>query len=338
MAPRLPGFTRASSLGPISIVLDQHGGSVARVLKRVDLPFAILEQRELVVPLREQFRLLEAGAREIGDAFFGARLGAAVEARELSAFGAWVCAAETLQAAIGRTHAGINAMLQTSTVLTLSRRGPAVRWSIEFVEPESEGRHHNEFLGLGYMISMVRGYAGPHWRPNAVMTALPRGSATRQLEDIYGTNVSHGHAAPAIEFDASLLCSAPFAAGLPRSRGIAAEPPVPEQSDMLATVASVLELALLEGYPRVEWVAKKLGMTRRSLQRRLQDHGTTFNKAVEGLLRRRAEVLLAEGSVPVTEVAFTLGYADPAHFTRAFRRWAGVSPSQYRQSALNSAS
>lgn len=332
MAPRMSGFTRASSLGPIATFMNAHGGSIDRVLRKVDLPLAILDQREIVVPLREQFRLLEKAARETGDEWFGARLGQVVKSRELSAFGAWVCAAPSLREAIGRAHAGLNVMLQTSTVLTFSQNGPVARWSIEFVEPETDGRHHNEFLGIGYMIDLVRGYAGPRWRPRVVMTALPRGAARNGLEEIFGTNVSHGHAVPAIEFDASLLDNGPYAArGAPQADADTAEPPVPGQHDAVATIASVAELALHEGYPRLDWVAAKLGTTRRSLQRRLHEHGTTFNRIVEDTLMCRAEALLRQTSLPVTELALSLGYTDPAHFTRAFRRRAGVAPSRYRQ-------
>jgi AraC-like DNA-binding protein len=334
MAPRLSGFTRASSLGPISTFMDRHGGSIERVLKDVDLPFAILEQRELVVPLREQFRLLERAARETGDEWFGARLGQVVKGTELSAFGAWVCAAPTLSEAIRRAHAGLNVMLQTSTVLTFTRRGAVARWSIEFVEPESDGRHHNEFLGIGYMIDMIRVYAGPRWHPDVVMTVLPRGTPRAELERIFGTNVSHGHAVPAIEFDAALLGKGPHVApaSAKGAEQLNSEPAVPRQNDTVATIASVIELALHEGYPRVDWIAAKLGTTRRSLQRRLQEQGTSFNRVVEETLVRRAEVLLRETAISVTDVALGLGYTDPAHFTRAFRRARNTTPSQYRQS------
>jgi AraC-like DNA-binding protein len=312
--------------------MDRQGGSIMRVLSDVDLPYALLERRELVVPLREQFRLLERAARETGDAFFGARLGQAVKSRELSAFGAWVCAAETLAEAIGRAHLGLNTMLQTSTILTFSQHGEKARWSIEFVEPETTGRHHNEFLGLGYMIDVVRNYAGPRWRPHVVMTALPRGTPAKTLEDIFLTNVSHGHAVPAIELDAALLGRRHF----DRARSVAEldlgeEPPVPEQNDALATIAAVTELALCEGYPRIDWVASKLGTTRRSLQRRLNMHGATFNGLVEMVLMRQAKDLLCRSGARVTDIALQLGYADPAHFSRAFRRSTGVSPSLFRQ-------
>jgi AraC-like DNA-binding protein len=314
--------------------MDRQGGSVARVLRDVDLPFALLEQRDMLVPLREQFRFLERAARETGDDYFGARLDQVVRTSELSAFGAWVCAAETLWQAIERAHAGLNGMLQTATQLTLELDGPRARWWIAFLDTETDGRRHNEFLGVGYLIDTVRTYAGHRWHPDLVMSALPAGSPRATLESIFGANVSHGHAAPGITFDAALLQrrlpSAPF---MSASATHTNEPQVPAQDDDSATIAAVTDLALYEGYPRIEWVAAKLGTTRRSLQRRLSMQGATFNTLIEQTLLRRAKALLCEGAAPITEIALQLGYADPAHFTRAFRRWTGVTPSAYRSAA-----
>lgn len=330
MAPRLSGFTRVSSLGPIAAFMDRQGGSIARVLQNVDLPLAILEQPEVLVPLREQFRLLERAAKETGDLYFGARLGQVVKGRDLSAFGAWVCSAETLNEAMRRSHAGLNTMLQTSTVLTRERRGAKVRWSIEFVEPETDGRHHNELLGVSYMINMIQEYAGPKWRPDAIMTTLPRGSNASTLESIFGTNISHGHSISTIEFDADLLDRRAYrAASTNGGIGGEDEPLVPNESDNLAKIALVTELALHEGYPRIDWVAAKLDTTGRSLQRHLNAHGTTFNRLVEDVLFRRAKDLL-QTRRPITDIALGLGYSDLPHFTRAFRRWSGMTPRAYR--------
>ena len=311
--------------------MDRQGGSVSRVLRDVDLPFALLEQPEIVIPLREQFRFLERAARRTGDAYFGARLGQVVRMKELSAFGAWVCAAETLLHAIERARAGLNIMLQTSTVLTLERRGPAARWSIEFLEPETDGRHHNELLGISYMIDTVRTYAGRRWRPHVVMTALPARAPRAGLEDIFGTNISNGHIVTSIEFDAALLsCGRRESPSAKSDANVRVEPKVPGQKDTLATIASVTDLALYDGYPRMDWVAAKLGVTRRSLQRLLSADHTTFSRIVGEALLSRAKVLLDDGAAPITEIALELGYRDPAHFTRAFRRWTGVSPTTYR--------
>lgn len=332
MAPRLSGFTRASSLGPIADFMGRQGGCIQRVLDDVDLPLGLLEHPDTLLPLREQFRLLERSARETGDDCFGARLGQVVRSRDLSRFGAWVCEAPTLGGAIARAHAGINRMLQTSTVLTLAQHREGVRWHIEFVEPESEGRHHNELLGVSYMIDVVRTYAGRAWHPDTVFTALPRGSPRAPLEDIFRCNVSHGHRVPGIAFGAALLDCASTAAAGPGA-GASVEPGLPDQQDTLASVAAITDLALHEGLPRVDWVAAKLGMTRRSLQRLLTKHGTSFNRLAEEALMRRAIQRLGDGEAAITGIALELGYADAAHFTRAFRRWTGMPPSVYRHRA-----
>lgn len=335
MAPRLSGFTRASSLGPIADFMARHGGSVIRVLQDVDLPSVLLEKPEIVIPLRAQFRFLERAARATGDACFGARLGQVVRVKELSTFGSWVCSGETLLQAIERAHLGLNAMLQTSTALMLERRGPSVRWSIEFIEPETEGRRHNELLGVSYMIDMVRNYVGERWRPEVVMTTLPAGAPRADLEDTFGTNVSIGHAVTSIEFNAALLaCGRTISASQREKAGGCREPLIPAQNDTLATIAAVTDLALFEGYPRVDWVAARLGMSRRSLQRLLERQATTFHRVVEDRLLRRAKLMLAGEEVSITEIALELGYRDIAHFTRAFRRWTGLSPRAYRNTAL----
>jgi len=74
-------------------------------------------------------------------------------------------------------------------------------------------------------------------------------------------------------------------------------------------------------------------MTRRSLQRLLTKHGTSFNRLAEEALMRRAIQRLGDGEAAITGIALELGYADAAHFTRAFRRWTGMPPSVYRHRA-----
>jgi AraC-like DNA-binding protein len=334
MAVRQSGFTRASSLGPIAHFIGGQGASIMRLLQDVDLPPALLDSPDMLLPLREQFRLLERGARATGDAHFGARLGQHVQVRRLSAFGKWVSDAPTLGDAIRRSEQGLNAMLQTATDLRLVRRGPLAYWSIEFLDPECDGRYHNELLGISYLIDCVRSFAGPRWSPNLVLTTAPRGTAKAGLEEIFRAEVSTGHRVTTIAFDARLL-----AAGNPRAmagsllRGDAGvgEPPMPTDEDLVGAIAAVVSLALQEGPPRLEWIAAKLGLSPRSLQRKLADGGTTYLELLERILYERARSLIVSTRTPIIEIALSLGYSDPAHFSRAFKRWTGVSPSDYRK-------
>jgi AraC-like DNA-binding protein len=78
-------------------------------------------------------------------------------------------------------------------------------------------------------------------------------------------------------------------------------------------------------------VAAQVGMSERTLKRRLAEHGTTFSRLVDEHRRDTAMLLLQAGELSVDAIAERAGYSDAANFTRAFRRWTGVSPRAYRR-------
>lgn len=97
-----------------------------------------------------------------------------------------------------------------------------------------------------------------------------------------------------------------------------------------AAVGAIVRSSLSEGYPSVEDVADRLELAVRTLQRRLKEQGLTYSDLVARLRYREACRLLSETDNPVAAIAAALGYTDPSHFSRAFRRWSGVRPSGYR--------
>lgn len=91
------------------------------------------------------------------------------------------------------------------------------------------------------------------------------------------------------------------------------------------------ELVAGDGYPSLPDIARRLGLAERSLKRRLQQEGTCYTDLLEEARRRDARQLLRHGDIDIQSVALQLGYENPANFTRAFRRWTGESPRDYRQ-------
>ncbi len=87
---------------------------------------------------------------------------------------------------------------------------------------------------------------------------------------------------------------------------------------------------LSSGAPSIDRVASRLGVSGRSLQRRLAEEGTSFSVELDRFRRDMAQRLLRENDVAIYEVAYLLGYADPSAFHRAFRRWHGASPRHFR--------
>lgn len=108
----------------------------------------------------------------------------------------------------------------------------------------------------------------------------------------------------------------------------------------MTTGSSVTERAraaiwahLSDGRPSLSSIASAVGMSPRTLQRRLAKEGTSVHKQLDHLRRAMAMATLRDRSIPIDEVAFLLGYGEPSTFYRSFRRWTGKTPQEYRRAA-----
>ena len=94
---------------------------------------------------------------------------------------------------------------------------------------------------------------------------------------------------------------------------------------------------LPHGKANAKNVARKLGMTRRTLARHLASEGLTFVKMLQELRLDLAKRDLADRDLSITQIAWLLGYRDVSAFTNAFKRWTGKTPSMARQAVRNHA-
>jgi AraC-like DNA-binding protein len=109
---------------------------------------------------------------------------------------------------------------------------------------------------------------------------------------------------------------------------------LPHPDDTIARLRDAIARELHGGDPGLRTIARRLAMSTRTLQRRLKQHGVVFNDVVDELRFRAAKTYLAHGDVAVAEVAYLLGFAEQSPFNRAFKRWSGKTPSQYRRAML----
>jgi AraC-like DNA-binding protein len=96
-------------------------------------------------------------------------------------------------------------------------------------------------------------------------------------------------------------------------------------------VRRALGRLLFNGRPHIREVAAATDMSVRTLQRRLAETGLTYSAVVDELRAGEARRRLAEPEVLMKQVAADLGFCEPASFTRACRRWTGLSPREYRR-------
>jgi AraC-like DNA-binding protein len=87
---------------------------------------------------------------------------------------------------------------------------------------------------------------------------------------------------------------------------------------------------LPHGQAQMTRICSELGVSRRTLVRRLDAEGCSFSEILDGMKRELAHRYLREPDLPVSEIAWLLGYSETSAFNHAFRRWTGTAPSQFR--------
>ncbi|MCP3689091.1 MAG: AraC family transcriptional regulator [Gammaproteobacteria bacterium] len=188
-----------------------------------------------------------------------------------------------------------------------------------------------ELYLLSLMVDTIRLGAGSQWQPDIIYL---QNRDSRGLADIplfRNANTRFGFRATAIGFPLSLL-------NTPLQIDIAACPKpekdlddIAQSSDFGNSLRRVLKNYLPHHDLSLEVAAEITGLTRRTLQRRLSGSDLTYQNIIDQLRYDSALPLLRDRQQNLLEIALELGYSDAAHFTRAFRRWAGMTPSCYRK-------
>jgi AraC-like DNA-binding protein len=107
-----------------------------------------------------------------------------------------------------------------------------------------------------------------------------------------------------------------------------------------ATITAALrELCIRHGFEHeltLEAAARRLRLSTRTLQRRLREEGTSHHEVVDDARRRVASRMLAQSALGIAEIAFALGFSEPGGLHRAFKRWTGMTPAEFRRAARSS--
>jgi len=104
-----------------------------------------------------------------------------------------------------------------------------------------------------------------------------------------------------------------------------------DEPDVVDDARAHIRQRLVLGEPGLEDIAEQIGMTSWSLQRRLREQGLTFSALVDKQRQELATYYMRQQQLPISELAPLLGYSETSAFSRALRRWFGVSPRQWRQ-------
>ena len=104
-----------------------------------------------------------------------------------------------------------------------------------------------------------------------------------------------------------------------------------DANDVVSRVKKYVAETLVHGEPSKQDIADELGMSARTLQRRLDEEGTSAKHIIDETRHQLALTFIAQPQYSIKEVAYGLGFSDPSNFARAFKRWTGKTPRQFRK-------
>jgi AraC-like DNA-binding protein len=190
-----------------------------------------------------------------------------------------------------------------------------------------------EAVAIAVAFNMLRELCGPQWRPEEINFAFSAPADPTPFRHFFKPPVRFGTQQTAIIF-AERWPRQPVQGAEPRTysrlqREIAAVPGLSASAQVQRAVRILIEDGRVSG----DRVAAILEVNRRTLSRRLQKEGETLRSIVGDVEFSLAHQLLSHSDTAILDIAFKLGYSDASAFTRAFRRWTGITPGQWRLAA-----
>jgi AraC-like DNA-binding protein len=291
------------------------------------------DERLAYVPGSLADAVMDAAAAALGDDMLGVSVASGIPIGGLGMIDYALCTSTTLLGALRRVERYYAYSTQRARMRLLTRP-PLVSLEFEQLQPGERSRHWVEFA-LAILAVRIRQTLGRdvQFDEVSVRHAAPRDPAP--LERFFGTRMVYSAESDCLTFQAALL-DAPLrtAAGSlaelldARIRELA--PALDLGDPFVARVRAAVVRRLDVQDVTLQGVADLLRLKRRTLQRELNNHGTTHLKILDEARRDRAIRLLEEGQLTIAAVSATLGFSEPSAFFRAFRRWTGTSPAAAR--------
>ena len=201
--------------------------------------------------------------------------------------------------------------------------------------PELEALVHPVEAAVGLWVVLSRQLTGTRWQPREVwFRHTPLGSA-EEHEALFGVRPRFGAPENRLRIPPAVLGlpipGADLALRQPLLHLLERSLPVARSPDVVRRLRAELSARLPQGETDKGGLARALGMSPRTLSRRLRSAGTSYREVLEETRRALALSLLRDPALPIYELAFLLGYTEPSTFHRAFRRWTGDSPDAWRR-------
>ena len=308
---------------------------VNTLLHRAGLTHQQIDDPCARVAVKDQIRFLDLAATTLKDECLGFHLAQKFDLRMSGFFYYVLASSETLGEALPRA-ARYSATVNEGITLKL-RKGRDVVISLDYAGvPRHTDRHQIEF-SMVTLVRICRQLTNRHLPARVSFTHRRSGDEIAEFKTFFGGDVVFGASADKLAFSGSIDQMAVVSADpylnelLIRYFEQAIANRSGKRSLFGSDVENAIAVLLPHGQARAEEIAHKLGVSRRTLTRRLSLEGLTFAGVLQRLKFDLAKRHLDDETLSISEIAWLLGYQDVSAFTHAFKRWTGRAPRAMRQ-------
>lgn len=316
-------------------VLNNHNMALAPLLRYAGLSGRDLDVRRRRISAESQSKVFEYAAEAVDDGAFGLHLAEDASPREAGLLFYVMSAAGNLGEALAHFSRYSRIVNETLRVKLVPAPG-GVAADIAFVGfSRCSAKQATEF-GVAVTIKALREIVGWKIHPTHISFVHGRNSDLRSFERFFGCSVEFGASCDRFAFSHETL-NLPLVTGdryLLETLQPICDEAAKERGTLIGTLRAMVENEVQTLLPNGEMskisVAQTLGLSARTLTRRLADEGTTYEQVVDELRRSLALQYIKEQGVSLSQIAWLLGYEGSTSFNHAFRRWTGRSPSVAR--------
>lgn len=313
--------------------LEESGLSASAVLRRAGLPLGFIDEPRVLLKTEELFALWRAVGEVSTNPAIGLQLGTETRAERFHPVGLAALSSENFGAAIDQ----MARFKQLTCPEEILQKKGKEEWSIQFrwlLANELEPPVLDECC-FAWVLSIARVGTGVRLSPLRVEFVQPR-AHVKTIERHFGCTVVCGAPRNAIVFRAA-DAQRPLVTRNAELLGMLA-PQFEEElkqengdENFIERVRLAVQHKLTGQRPTIEDIADALHVSPRTLQRRLQEEGSSFQRVLEEARHQLARHYLNNSVLELNEAAYLLGYNDSNSFVRAFRTWEGVPPAQWRE-------
>lgn len=327
---------RLATVSHLPQVLEELGADARAVVESVGLSLSAFQDPEFRVAYTRMGTLLAECVRSTRCEHFGLLVGKRIFPSALGLLGFLMQSANTVQDALQDYMSFAGLQDQGGLSLLNSINGVTLLSYSIFVEDVVAEEQIYDGTMAGHQ-NILRGICGESFKPTEILFSRPRPKDSAPYDRCFAAPIRYNSEYNAIAFQTSCLALTPVRTD-PLLYEFMKQEVKKQHSEMPQSFSEKLRPALrrllIAQSCTLAETAAQLGMQSRTLNRRLQAEGTTFQAEADAARYLMARQLLLGTQQSIAEITSIIGYSDTSAFTNAFKRWSGISPSEWRLQKL----